>query len=142
MIKTIKIVSIAAFALALIYALWLGNIVRKLPGISYEPQGVAIFNCDRPRDDNAISVCPKLYCEKYLRDEKIIDRNSIAHVTGESHSIYTDIFMIQGIIKTKSISNDGSLYYFCRMEGDRVIESGVMAGNEWFKKLKDGELEI
>jgi len=138
--KTFKILGILVIILVLIYVSSAIYSVKTLPGIAYGSQGITIFNCDEPRNKNAVSVCPRLFCEKYLRDNRKIDEGSIVQATDQS-GFDSSISIIQGIIKTKSKSDQDNLYYYCRMDGYRVLGAEIMTGKEWATKLINGEFD-
>jgi len=142
MTKTLKNLGIVAIISVVIFIFYTIFYVYKLPGLSRGPKELNVFNCDEPRNKNAASVCPKLFCEKFLRENGKIDEDSFAQITNESGSASSSVSIIQGIIKTKKMNNHYNMHFYCRMNGDRVLEAEVITGKEWAIKLRNGEFDI
>lgn len=60
----VTLIGVAVVAAALGLFLW-GN---SCPGLSEAAGKYYVSGCEQPRDKNAVRVCPKLYCEKALRE--------------------------------------------------------------------------
>jgi len=112
-----------------------------LPWIARTDQGVHIRNCEEPRNEDARRVCPDPFCEKALRDNGEIDDHSFVQVSGVTHPGHSNLSTITGYIKMNAVSEQPTLFFYCQMDGDRVIQSEIMQGEEWMRRLNSGEFD-
>jgi hypothetical protein len=100
------------------------------PGLLTTSSGTSVTGCDQPRNKNAAGVCPRLFCQKALRDHlEIGDR---AKVSLEQSFSSPDGDESIHVGKAQWRENDKSEHRIvrCLMEGDTVVRSGPITVEE------------
>ena len=141
--KILGIVIVASFGGVV---LWIGlgiYTATSLPGLNRVKGSYEVDNCEFPRNENAESVCPTLFCEKALLDSAIIPADAWIVVTGEFKNPKEWTHLIGGIIKnSKDDPNEKPRHFQCWMDGDAVIKYDIVNSGNWAGKLQSGEWKI
>ena len=127
-----------AIAGALGYVIWFAV---SAPGIDTSGPIVQIWGCDEPRIENAQRVCPRLRCEKALRDAGLVERELDVSVTGQVGYAHERKAVIGGVVR-RGKNTEPVLRFQCWLSDGHVEKAATATPSEWAQKRKRGEWQI
>lgn len=132
--------SLAALAVAgvLGFVVWSA---LTLPRIDHSGSTATISNCEEPKDKNAQGVCPRLYCEKALRDGGFAAKETTVESTGRIGYEHERKAVIGGVIRVGEDPQPVK-YFQCWMSGTVVEKVEAVSPTEWAQKRRSGEWQI
>ena len=130
------IVAITAVGLSA-YFYWAHSLVATTPGIGVENGLFKIWNCEEPRNENAVRVCPTLHCWKAIYESRQIKAKYTAKAVEDHYFGDNKPFILTGKIQYKSqAASDVLTRYRCVMKGDEVLDLDLLTESMW-KQLND-----
>lgn len=134
-ITTIAVVALSA------YLYWARNIVTSIPGFEVKDGSYVISNCEQPRDENAVRVCPKLYCWKAIYDSRQVTAEYTAVPIEDQYLGGNKPFILTGKIQYRGqVSGDVPTRYRCVMKGDDVMSLDLLTEGKWWQLNISGKL--
>lgn len=120
---------------ALGFLLWVG----ALPGLAISPSGTSVTGCDQFRDENAASVCPRLYCEKALREQPEIGDRGVVSLDQSFYSENGQDSMHVGKVEWSEGGRKEQTFVRCVMRDDTVVRAGPITPGEFNQILRHEE---
>lgn len=117
----------ALSACAIAFAMW----TWTLPGTRTTSTGTTVTGCENPRDENAASVCPKLFCRKALREHpEIHDRAEVSLEQSFTSANGQDSIHV-GKVHWNGSNGTEQRNVRCLMQGDTVVKAGPITSDEF-----------
>lgn len=132
--------SLAALVIAggFAYVLWFA---ASTPVLDASGPIVQIWGCDNPRSENALGVCPRLRCEKALRDAGLVERALEIKVTGQAGHTHDRKAVMGGVVR-RGKNTEPVMRFQCWLSEGHVVKAATATPSEWAQKRKSGEWQI
>jgi hypothetical protein len=110
---------LAIFAALFGIALWglfslLGNL--REPQLLRSDKAILVKGCEKMETEPARTVCPQLFCQKFLLDGRSVPRRSQFKVTVDTHA--ADEHLIGGVVQSGAA--DSQQRFACVLSGHKV----------------------
>jgi hypothetical protein len=114
-------------AAALAFGLWL----YRMPALLTTPSGTQVRGCDGERDENAADVCPRLLCQKAVREHSAIGDRADFELTHSFTTADGSESIRAGTARWTENDEKTHSYVLCIRHGDKIIKAGPVTSGEF-----------
>jgi hypothetical protein len=112
---------------ALGFASWL----YRMPALHTTPSGTQVTGCDGERDESTASVCPRLLCQKAVREHSVIGDRADIELTHSFTIADGNESVHAGTARWTENDETKQSYVRCIMHGDEIMKAGPVTADEF-----------